>query len=163
MIRPATSDDAARFAEIYNDYVTDTVITFEEEVVSVDEYAARIQAIVGSGLPWLVWESDGIVDGYAYAMPWRKRAAYRFTVESAIYIAKHQVGQGIGTQLYATLLNELQKGEYHSVMGLIALPNPASVKLHERFGFKKIGVSAEVGRKFDRWIDVGTWQLMLEE
>ena len=162
MIRPVTTDDAARIAEIYDYYVTDTVVTFEEEVVSAEQYAARIQTIVGAGLPWLVWETDGQLVGYAYAMPWRTRAAYRFSAEAAVYLDHQWLGRGIGSQLYEALIGELRQRGYHSLMGVIALPNPESVKLHERFGFKKVGENAEVGRKFDRWIDVGTWQLMLE-
>lgn len=162
MIRPATTDDAARIAEIYNYYVTDTVITFEEDVVSAEDYAGRIEKIFKAGLPWLVWESDRQVFGYAYAMPWRTRSAYRFTSEAAIYLDHQQLGKGIGSRLYKSLIGEVRQRGYHSLMGLIALPNPESIKLHEKFGFKKVGETPEVGQKFDRWIDVGTWQLMLE-
>ena len=86
MIRPVSLNDAARIAEIYNYYVTDTIITFEEETVDGAEYESRIKALISKGLPWIVWESDGVVAGYAYAGPWRTRVAYRFTVESAVYL-----------------------------------------------------------------------------
>ena len=105
MIRPVTIDDAARIAEIYNHYVTDTIITFEEETVDAADYEARIKSLDSKGLPWIVWESDGVVAGYAYAGPWRTRIAYRFTVESAIYIAQDCVGKGIGKQLYGALFD----------------------------------------------------------
>ena len=163
MIRPVTINDAARIAEIYNYYVTDTIITFEEDPVDSAEYVGRIEALQARELPWLVWESDGIVAGYAYACPWRTRIAYRFTVESAIYVARDELGKGIGTKLYAELIDELRIRNFNSVMGLISLPNPESINLHERFGFKKVGQHAQVGWKFDRWIDVGVWQLMLRE
>lgn len=163
MIRPAKISDAASIAEIYNRYVTDTVITFEEETVGSAEYVSRIQTLNSKGLPWLVWEADGVVAGYAYACPWRTRVAYRFTVESAIYVAQNQLGKGIGPRLYSELIDQLRQRNFRSVMGLISLPNPESIKLHERFGFKKVGEHAQVGWKFDRWIDVGVWQLMLQE
>ena len=163
MIRPVTINDAARIAEIYNYYVADTIITFEEDPVDASEYASRIEAIQARELPSIVWESDGVVSGYAYACPWRTRIAYRFTVESAIYVARDQLGKGIGRQLYAALIDDLRSRNFNSVMGLISLPNPESIKLHERFGFKKVGEHAQVGWKFDRWIDVGVWQLMLAD
>lgn len=161
MIRPVNIGDADRIAEIYNHYVTDTIITFEEETVDAAEYASRIESLAGRGLPWIVWESDGTVAGYAYAGPWRTRVAYRFTVESAIYIAREHVGKGIGVRLYSELFDLLRLQNIHTVMGLISLPNPQSVKLHERLGFKKVGEHSQVGWKFNRWIDVGVWQLML--
>lgn len=164
MIRPVTLGDAPRVAEIYNYFVTDTIITFEETTVDAAEFATRIDALIARGLPWLVWESpSGSVQGYAYAGPWRTRIAYRYTVESAIYIAHDQVGQGIGSQLYEALFAELKSLKLHSVLGLVSLPNPESIKLHERFGFKQVGVHAQVGWKFNRWIDVGVWQLMLDD
>ena len=163
MIRPATIHDAARIAEIYNYYVSDTIITFEEEAVDGAEFVTRIETLQGRELPWIVFESDGVVAGYAYAGPWRTRVAYRFTVESAIYVAQEELGKGIGTRLYADLFDELRRRKFRSVMGLISLPNPESITLHERFGFKKVGQHAQVGWKFDRWIDVGVWQLMLAD
>lgn len=163
MIRAVTINDASRIAEIYNYYVAETIITFEEDPVDGAEYASRIKAIQARGLPWIVWESDGVVAGYAYAGPWRTRVAYRFTVESAIYVAREELGKGIGTKLYSALIDELRSHNFNSVMGLISLPNPESIKLHERFGFKKVGEHAQVGWKFDRWIDVGVWQLMLAD
>lgn len=161
MIRPVTTDDAARIAEIYNYYVTDTIITFEEEPVDGAEFVTRIKALADRQLPWLVWESDGIVAGYAYAGPWRTRIAYRFTVESAIYLARDHLGMGIGSKLYSALFAELRSRHFRSVMGLVSLPNAESVKLHESLGFQKVGEHSQVGWKFNRWIDVGVWQLML--
>ncbi len=164
MIRPVTIHDAARIAEIYNYYITDTIITFEEEVVDASEYVSRIEALIDRKFPWLVWESsDGVVAGYAYAGPWRTRVAYRFTAESAVYVDRDRQGKGIGTELYAALFDELRRRNFRSVMGLISLPNPASIRLHEQMGFKKVGEHSQVGWKFNRWIDVGAWQLMLAD
>jgi phosphinothricin acetyltransferase len=160
MIRAATKVDAAAIAEIYNYYVRETVITFEETPVSDNEIARRIAEVI-IRYPWLVAERDGAVVGWACATEWKSRSAYRFSVETAIYVAPAQHGRGIGTALYAPLIAELKAQRLHSAVGGIALPNPASVALHERLDFEKIGHFAEVGRKFDRWVDVGYWQLIL--
>ena len=99
--------------------------------------------------------------GYAYASPWRERAAYRHAVETTIYLESRFAGQGMGKRLYVALLQELRKLGLHTAFGVIALPNPASVALHEKCGFRKVGHLAEPGWKFERWVDVGYWQLML--
>lgn len=160
MIRPCRVEDAAAIAAIYNEYVRDTVITFEETPVSLDEMAKRI-ADVGAKYPWLVAEEDDAVIGWAYATPWKTRSAYRFSVETTVYVAAGGQKRGIGTSLYAELLAGLKARGAHSAVGGIALPNPASIALHEKMGFRKIAHFAEVGRKFDRWVDVGYWQLLL--
>jgi L-amino acid N-acyltransferase YncA len=160
MIRACATADAAAIAEIYNHYVRETVVTFEETPVSADEMARRIGDI-SARFPWLVWEDGGAVVGYAYASAWKSRSAYRFSVESTIYLAAGQQGRSIGTKLYGALLAELETRRFHTAVGGIALPNPASIALHEKLGFTKIAQFAEVGRKFDRWIDVGYWQAIL--
>jgi phosphinothricin acetyltransferase len=160
MIRAATSIDAAAIAGIYNYYLRETAITFEETPVSDDEVARRIEDVVAR-YPWLVAEQDGAVVGWAYATEWKTRSAYRLSVETAVYVAPTHHGRGIGTALYAPLIVELKARRLHSAVGGIALPNPASIALHEKLGFKKIGHFVEVGRKFDRWVDVGYWQLIL--
>lgn len=161
-IRAASADDAAAIASIYNYYVTDTIITFEEVIVSADEIARRISDIQNRGLPWIVREEQGRVVGFAYAGPFRKRVAYRFSVETTLYLDITQTGKGFGRQLYAALIEELGLGEFRVAIGSIALPNEASVKLHESFGFVKTAHFSEIGFKFDRWIDVGYWQLQLD-
>jgi phosphinothricin acetyltransferase len=159
MIRVCTAADAASIAEIYNHYVRETVVTFEETPVGADEMARRI-ADVGARFPWLVWDDGGVV-GYAYASAWKTRSAYRFAVETTIYLATGHEGRGIGSKLYRALLAELKPRGFHTVIGGIALPNPASVALHEKLGFKKIAHFAEVGWKQGRWVDVAYWQLLL--
>jgi phosphinothricin acetyltransferase len=106
-------------------------------------------------------ECNGAFAGYTYATRWRERPAYRYTAESTIYLNPAFSGQGIGRHLYGTLLDELRMGKMHVVIGVITIPNPASVALHEKLGFKKVAHFSEVGYKFDRWLDVGYWQLML--
>jgi L-amino acid N-acyltransferase YncA len=112
-------------------------------------------------LPWLVWEEDGRLLGFCYASKWKGRCAYRYSAGSTVYLHPASVGKGIGSQLYEALLTELRGRQIHTVIGGIALPNEASVALHERFGFEKVAHFKEVGRKFDEWIDIGYWQLIL--
>jgi L-amino acid N-acyltransferase YncA len=160
MLRPCTPLDAAQICSIYNYYVRETVVTFEEVPVLEADMAKRIIEIT-SRLPWLVWAEDGAILGYAYATPWKVRAAYRHAVESSIYLAQHATGRGLGTRLYEGLISELRQKSLHCVIGGAALPNPASVTLHERLGFSKVAEFREVGFKFGRWIDVAYWELML--
>jgi phosphinothricin acetyltransferase len=157
-IREAAASDAADVADVYNHYVTETVVTFEEEPVSVAEMARRIEEVRSESLPWLVAEADSHVVGYAYARPWNPRTAYRFSAEITVYLAAVHAGRGIGSKLYGELFPILQARRIHAVMGGIALPNEASVALHEKFGLRKVALFEEVGFKFDRWIDVGYWQ-----
>jgi len=160
-IRTAEARDAAAIAEIYNHYVTTSIITFEEEPVSAEDMTRRIGEVAAASLPWLLAEESGRTTGYAYATPWRSRSAYRFSAEVTVYTAPGNGGRGIGSRLYSQLLPVLEARNVHAVMGGIALPNEASVALHEKFGFRKVAHFAEVGFKFDRWIDVGYWQRTL--
>jgi L-amino acid N-acyltransferase YncA len=160
-IREATADDATPIVSIYNHFVLNTSISFEEAAVSARDMAQRIADVQAAGLPWLVAEVDGVVAGYAYATKWRVRHAYRFSVESSVYLAPGSAGKGIGTPLYRALLDRLREGGFHLAIGGIALPNAASVALHEKLGFKKVAHFQEVGFKFERWTDVGYWQLAL--
>lgn len=157
-LRPATADDAEALAGIYNPYILDTIITFEETAITAAEMARRVAEVDGYGLPWLVAEQAGAVVGYAYAARWRTRHAYRFAVESTVYLGPQAIGRGIGTQLYQALFDALRQRGVHAVIGGIALPNQASVALHEKLGMHKVAQFPEVGFKFGRWIDVGYWQ-----
>ncbi len=161
VIRPALAADADRICEIYNHYVTNTIVTFEEELVTASEMRERIAAVVEK-LPWLVLECDGVIAGYAYASPWKARIGYRFTVESSIYLAPEHVGCGFGSALYGALLEALRALDVHCVIGGAALPNPASIALHEKLGFRQVAHFRQVGRKFGRWIDVAYWQLWFD-
>jgi L-amino acid N-acyltransferase YncA len=161
MIRDCTDADVPRICDIYNHYIRETVVTFEETPIPVTEMARRIGE-VRKRFPWLVIESEGTVAGYAYASLWKTRSAYRFAVESTIYLAVEALGRGLGTTLYSALLETLPKCDAHRVLGCIALPNEASVALHEKLGFKKIGIFDEAGWKFGRWVDVGYWGLTFE-
>ena len=157
MIRPVQVGDAAAIARIYHPYVTATTISFETEPPAVDEIAARIQKIVARH-SWLVYVSEGALLGYAYTSAFRERRAYQSTVESTIYLDRAAIGRGIGRVLYQALLDDAATKGHREALGVIALPNDLSVKLHEKLGFIKVAHLEKVGYKFDRWIDVGIWQ-----
>lgn len=161
-LRAAEHADAAAIAAIYNHYVNNSTITFEEDVVEAEEMAGRIGGVRSSHLPWYLAVEQDMTVGYAYATPWRPRSAYRFAVEVTVYVAQGHTGRGIGTLLYTTLLDEVQKGGFHAAIAGIALPNAESVALHERLGFEKVAHFKQVGFKMNRWIDVGYWQRILD-
>jgi phosphinothricin acetyltransferase len=161
MIRIANVGDAAQLCEIYNHYVLNTNVTFEEQAVTVEEMASRVQETLSS-LPWLVVEDDSQVLGFSYASKWKGRCAYRYSAEATVYLRPDATGKGLGTQLYLELLKELKDRSLHTVMGGIALPNDASVALHEKLGFSKVAQFRQVGHKFGNWIDVGYWQLLFD-
>jgi phosphinothricin acetyltransferase len=161
MIRNAQPNDAAPIAEIYNHYVLNTTITFEEQPVTAPQMAERMAEVQAAGLPWLVAEREGQVLGYAYASKWKARSAYRHSVECSVYLDRQAVGGGVGSSLYEALFAELKSRGLHVVIGGIALPNEGSIALHEKFGLRKVAQFEEVGFKFGRWVDVGYWQKTL--
>jgi L-amino acid N-acyltransferase YncA len=161
VIRMAVATDASDVARIYNHYVLNTIVTFDEETIPIAEMARRIEATHSAGMPWLVAEREAAIVGYAYAGKWKARAAYRFSAEVTAYVDPGCPGLGIGSQLYEKLLPMLEERGIHAVMGGIALPNDASVAFHEKFGFSKVAHFKDVGFKFNNWIDVGYWQLVL--
>lgn len=159
MIRDARPDDAAVLAGIYNHYIEYTPATFEEQILGPDEFLLRMTAVESQGLPWLVAESGGEVLGYAYAGRWRERSAYRYSVESTVYLAPDRTGDGWGARLYRELFQRLEQLGLHAVIGGITLPNAASVALHEKMGMVKVAHFPQVGFKRGQWLDVGYWQL----
>ena len=161
MIRSVNADDAGALCALYNHYIEHSIVTFEEEPVSVNAFQERIKSITAS-YPWLIYESDGEIAGYVYASPWKTRHAYRYAAESTVYIVPGQYGKGIGTALYERLISDLKAQSVHAVMAGIALPNDASIALHEKVGFEKVAHFKEVGWKFERWVDVAYWELMLK-
>lgn len=159
LIRPIAANDSEAVARIYNHYVRDTVVTFEEEEVAAVEMGRRIDQVQNALLPWLIAEEGGAVIGYAYASKWHSRSAYRYSAEATVYLDPLHTGRGVGRSLYRKLLAVLREKDIHSVVGVIALPNPASIALHEQLGFSKVAHFREIGFKFDRWVDVGYWQV----
>lgn len=162
-VRTVLITDAAAIAEIYNYYVTRTTVSFEETPVSAEQMAQRIAAVLDQQLPWLVAELDGELVGYAYASRWKERSAYRFAVESSVYLRHGLAARGLGTQLYRQLLADLHKAGKHTVIGGVTLPNEASIGLHRKLGFEQVALFRQVGYKFDRWLDVSYWQLHLPD
>jgi L-amino acid N-acyltransferase YncA len=158
MIRAATTTDAEAIARIYNHYIATSVATFEETPVTAAEIGRRLEAIQAIALPWVVAEEDGRVSGYAYASKWKERSGYRYAVEVSVYLDPAATGRRLGSSLYDVLFPMLREKNIHAVIGGIALENPASVALHEKFGMKKVAHFKETGRKFDRWVDVGYWE-----
>jgi phosphinothricin acetyltransferase len=154
-IRLATTADAAAIAEIYQPYVEDSRISFEDEAPGANEMARRM---AGELHPWLVAEDDGRMLGYAVSSPFRTRRAYRWSVETGIYLAADAQGQGVGRALLTSLLDLLERQGFVAVIGAIALPNPASVRLHEALGFERAGTYRGTGFKMGEWLDVGLWQ-----
>lgn len=158
LIRIAAPADAAAIAAIYRPYVESSRISFEEEAPDASEMARRIEGEFPGRHPWLVAESDGRVLGFASSSPFRSRRAYRWVAESGIYLTPDAKGRGIGRALLSRLVELLQQQGYVAVIGAIALPNEASVALHERLGFVHTGTYRQVGFKLGEWLDVGLWQ-----
>jgi phosphinothricin acetyltransferase len=162
MIRVVSEQDVDTICKIYNYYIENTIITFEEKQVSVDEMKLRIADTKSQGYDWLVYEKESKVVGYAYASKWKTRSAYRFSVESSVYVKNGYQRNGIGRELYKDLLARLEKNGVHAVIAGISLPNESSVRFHESLGFQKVAQFPQVGLKFGKWINVGYWQLTMK-
>lgn len=161
MIREARFDDAVIIANIYNYYIENTIITFENTIVNGAEIKRRMQKVLDAGYPYLVYEEDGAVVGYAYLDQWRTRKAYDITLETSIYLDLNNMKNGIGTRLYEELIARARALRIHSLIGVVSHPNEASYRLHQKLGFTLVGTFKEVGEKFGRLIDVEFWQLIL--
>jgi phosphinothricin acetyltransferase len=164
-IRAARPEDAAAIASIYMPYVLGGTVSFETE--APDARAMRTRMTASDGLyPWLVatnGEEDKGVLGYAYATQFRERPAYRYVVETSVYVAGPNVGQGAGRLLYEALIDTLRQQGFTQAIGVISLPNDNSIRTHEAVGFRRAGMYREIGFKQGRWIDVGFWQCELNE
>lgn len=160
LIREVKLTDAEAICGIYNEYVKSSTATFEEVPVSPAEMSERISEIT-EDYPWLVYEIDGGVVGFTHARRWKERASYRHSVETGTYLLAGLSGKGIGSELKKAMIDKLKEAGFHAVISGIALPNPASEALCEKFGFEKVAHFREVGHKFGKWIDVVYWQLIL--
>lgn len=156
-IRPFAPGDEVGICDIYQHYILNTVVTFEEVPLSSEQMRARIDAYRADH-PWLVCVKDGAIVGYAYASKFHQRAAFRHTAELSVYVRHGCERQGIGRQLYEPLIKQVEAQGCHAMMGVIALPNEGSVRLHESLGFTKVGHLLQVGHKFGEWVDLGYWQ-----
>ena len=156
-VRRAVEFDMSAFAAIVNYFIETTTVNFRTHLQSADEWRDEWK-LRGERYPWLVAADGGEIVGLAYAGPWKAREAYGWSAESTVYVANGQHGRGIGRLLYDRLLATLDAQGYRSTLGGIALPNPASVALHEACGFRHVGTLASVGFKHGQWRDVGFWQ-----
>ena len=156
-IRKATLDDAAALCNIYNYYIENTAITHETVILSVDDAKQKISEAISI----YVGEIDGKIAGFYTTYPWINYGAYKTTVEASMFLDRDETGKGYGTQLFEHLLKNIDKTKTHVLLAIVAIPNEASVRLLEKFGFKQVSHLKEVGRKFDKWRDIGHWQLML--
>ena len=162
MIRHANLDDAERITEIYNHYVLHTIETFENNAHSPVTLKERMQRIERFGLPWLVAEDSGEVIGYAYASKWRDRENNKKSAEVSVFIHPDFNDKDWDSQLMQALIDEVKARGIQLAIGGIALPNPQSIALHEKFGMEKVAHFEQVGLKFDRWVDVAYWQLSID-
>jgi len=161
-LRLATPADAAGILKIYAPYIENTSLTFETEVPSVTDFADRISHYL-ENWPWLVYEKDGKIAGYAYASRYRERTAYQWSVESSVYIHSDFHRAGIATILYTALFQLLQLQGFNTVYAVINLPNDKSVAFHEKLGFSYFATYEKVGYKLGQWKNVGWWKLMVNE
>lgn len=160
MIREVKLSDAKAIVNIYNYYILNTNITFEEKQLTVDDMEERIIEKTAKH-PWIVYERDGQVIGYAYLSGWHSRSAYRYSNEVSIYLDRNEKGHGIGKELFANLLEISKDYGVHTIVSGITIPNAESISLHEKFGFKKIAEFKEIGFKNNKWLNVGYWQKIL--
>ena len=161
MIRPVQLKDASALADLYNYYVINTTITFEETPINKEEMGNRIQ----NHSPehhWMVVDLDNKIVGFAFANSWKNRSAYRFTKEISVYVAPDHQRNGWGKQLYTKLLMILQKEGIHTVLAGITIPNESSIRFHESMGFEKVAHFKETGFKLKKWLDIGYWEKKLD-
>jgi len=160
--RPAVESDLADLTEIYNHYVRETAITFDLEPFCVADRRPWFEAFGQNGRHRLfVAEDQGRITGYACSHRFRVKGAYETSVETSVYLRSGCEGRGLGTALYTDLFRNLEGEDVHRAYAGITLPNPGSIALHERFGFREIGVFAEVGRKLGRYWDVAWYEARL--
>ena len=160
MIRKATLADTSALLEIYNYYVIHTTVTFDEVALSLNAFTEKLELIL-KDYPCIVFEDNNEILGFAYGSKFRLKPAYNYTVESTVYVKNGAHGKQIGSKLYTELLAQLKQRNFKSVLGVLTIPNPASVKLHEKFGFTQVAHLKDVGFKFDTWLDVGIFQLKI--
>ncbi|MEP7376549.1 MAG: arsinothricin resistance N-acetyltransferase ArsN1 family B [Chitinophagaceae bacterium] len=162
MIRLATPTDAVAMLAIYAPYIRNTSITFETRVPLVADFANRIRSYL-ENWPWLVYEKDGQVVGYAYASRYRERIAYQWSIECSVYVQDDHLRSGVGKALYSVLFSVLKIQGFTTVYAVINLPNERSVAFHESMGFNYFATYEKVGYKLGKWKDVGWWQLQLND
>ncbi len=161
-IRFAETSDAAAILEIYKEYIEHTRVTFEIEVPTLSEFTGRMERIMGQ-FPWLVYEIDGEIAGYAYGSKHGERAAYRWSADLSVYIHEKYHRNGIATALYNALTEILRRQGYFTVYAGVSTPNPKSEAFHEAYGFRRLGEFKNVGYKLGAWCGVAWYELPLAE
>ncbi len=156
-VRMATLEDAPAIYTIYEPYILNTAITFEYDIVPLEEFRKRMETVLCQ-YPWLVYEKDGRILGYAYGSRFKERAAFQWDCECSVYIDQDVHRQGIATALYNCLFELLEKQGYYTVYALITYHHESSTKLHQKFGFTKVGVYPKTGYKLGKW-----WDLLVME
>lgn len=159
-IRNVRPSDAQEIADIYNYYIVHTTITFETEPVTKQEMERRIKEI-SANYPYFVCEEDGNIMGYCYAHPWRTRAAFLHTLETSVYLCHEAKHHGIGIQMVKHLIDLCKVQGYHALIACITDENQDSCTFHERLGFKQVAHYEQVGWKFDRWLGLNDFELIL--
>ncbi|MGH8783037.1 N-acetyltransferase family protein [Paraburkholderia sp.] len=158
-IRDALDTDVDAIRAIYAHHVLHNLATFEEVPPSIDEMRRRMHAIVEQGLPYLVASIDGQVAGYCYASPYRPRSAYRYSIEDSVYLDPQWHGQGVGRALLVALIERCERGPWRQMIAVVAdSGSAASITLHERLGFRRVGTLTAAGLKFGRWVDTELMQ-----
>ena len=153
-VRPATAADIPAITAIYRQHVLHGLASFEVDPPSALDMAGRLAAVIELGLPWLVAEMNGAIAGYAYASVYRARPAYRYTVEDSVYVDGNHSGKGVGSALLPALIDGCERAGCRQIIAVIGdSANFASIRLHEKFGFARVGTLPAVGYKFDRWVD----------
>lgn len=160
MIRPVKISDTEEITNIYNDYIVNSVATFETKPLREEEMRFRI-AQVSIRFPYFVLVEDGKIVGYCYAHPWKSRAAYKYTLETTVYVSSKHLGRGIGKQLMLKLIEECRRKGYRALVACITSGNTASCVLHEKLGYKKVSHFERVGIKLGKWLDVVDYELLL--
>lgn len=161
LIRTVEIKDVPMILDIYSYYVANTTITFEITPPGIEEMKRRVAETVKT-FDWIIYELNEKVVGYAYYTKFKERKAYDYSCETTVYVHKDFVGNGIGSALYGQLITRLENTSKAVAIGGIALPNDASIRLHEKLGFRNVGILKNIGRKFNKWLDVGYWELELK-
>lgn len=162
MIRPLEEKDIPQILDIYNWYIENTVITFEEEPLSLDEFTNRVHNICKK-YPFIVLEEDNKVIGYAYLDVFNFRKAYRYTADLSIYLNQEARGKGYGSMLMEEIISISKEKGYVNLMSLITEDNVASEKIHSKYGFEKKAFFPQLGYKFNKWLGVSYYQLELKK
>jgi L-amino acid N-acyltransferase YncA len=163
VVRPLVEGDLAALTAIYNDVIATSAAIYRDDPVTVEDRAAWAGALGAAGYPVDVATWDDEVVGFASFGPFDPFPGYRHTVEHSVHVRADQRGRGVGRALLARMVDAARDGGWHALVGRVDADNAASLALHERLGFERAGQLRQVGRKFDRWLDVVYLQIVFTE